>query len=62
MILRQGVDHNLVKTKDEEDEKDEGTTAAVSEVAKDTTVAAIFQCGCLYLFIVNPSTKNFSLR
>ena len=59
MIPRQGVDHNLVKTKAEEDEKDDGTTAAVSEVAKDTTVAAIFQCGCLYLFIINPSTKNF---
>ena len=59
MNLRQGADFNFVRNKDGEEEKDDRTTAAVSEVAKDTTITAIFRCGFLYLFIMNPSLKKF---
>jgi len=57
--LRQGADFNFVRNKDGEKEKDDRTTVVVNEVAKDTTITAIFRCGFLYLFIMNPSVKKF---
>ena len=47
-------DRSFAKTKDEEEREEE----AMSEDANDTTMAAIFVWGGLYLFIVNPQSDR----
>ena len=50
-------DLSLVKSKEVEEEEYRGDEATSVE-ATDTTMAAIFGCVSLYLFIMNPQRNN----